>query len=81
MSHGTSQHPPLLKYSLDFESLKAQEAANTLPCNFWGKKRCCTLGVAVLSSKQYLTLCYYFHMRGSYIAMLPISLFFFVLIG
>lgn len=31
MSHGTSHHPQLLKYSLDFKSLKVQEAALTLP--------------------------------------------------
>lgn len=30
MSHGTSHHQQLLKYSPDFESLKVQEAALTL---------------------------------------------------
>lgn len=37
MSHGTSHHPQLLKYSSHFESSKVQEVAFTMVCIFSGK--------------------------------------------
>lgn len=55
MSHGTSNHLQLLKYSQHFESLKVQEPVFTLVCVLSGKK-CCTVRVAVIIGKNYFTL-------------------------
>lgn len=50
MSHGTSHHPQLLKYSLDFESWRVHEAMFTLFCIcLW--KICCQIGVIMNISK------------------------------
>lgn len=51
MSHGTSHHPQLLKYSSHFESWKVQKVAFTMVCIFSGKK-CCKVRVAVIFGKQ-----------------------------